>query len=85
MIIGHYMYGIWHPGGIATYIRRISKAQRAAGHTVNYLDSCPFTGLQDEAVDLPIVVRDDNDLFIQAKAMWAGHSPSAHKCQCDST
>jgi len=68
MIIGHYMYGIWHPGGIATYIRRISKAQRAAGHTVNYLDSCPFTGLQDEAVDLPIVVRDDNDLFIQAKA-----------------
>jgi glycosyltransferase involved in cell wall biosynthesis len=68
MIIGHYMYGIWHPGGIATYIRRISKAQRAAGHTVNYLDSCPFTSLQDEAVDLPIVVRDDNDLFIQAKA-----------------
>ncbi len=67
MIIGHYMYGIWHPGGIATYIRRISKAQRAAGHTVNYLENCPFTGLQDEAVDLPIVVRDDNDLFIQAK------------------
>jgi glycosyltransferase involved in cell wall biosynthesis len=68
MQIGHYMHGIWDRGGIATYIRRISKAQRAAGHTVHYLDTRPFTGVQDEAVDLPIVVRDDKNLFIQTKA-----------------
>lgn len=68
MNIGHYMYGIWHPGGVSTYIHRISKAQRAAGHTIHYFDSCPFTSIQDEAVDLPIVVQDDNDLFTQAKA-----------------
>jgi glycosyltransferase involved in cell wall biosynthesis len=61
------MHGIWDRGGIATYIRRVSKAQRAAGHTVHYLDTRPFTDVQDESVDLPIVVRDDNDLFIQAK------------------
>jgi glycosyltransferase involved in cell wall biosynthesis len=68
MIVGHYMQGIWDRGGIATYIRRISKAQRAAGHTVHYLDTRPFTGTRDEGVDLPIVVPDDNDLFVQAKA-----------------
>jgi glycosyltransferase involved in cell wall biosynthesis len=61
------MHGIWDRGGIATYIRRVSKAQRAAGHTVYYLDTRSFKATQDEAVDLPIVVRDDNDLFIQAK------------------
>jgi len=59
------MHGIWDRGGIATYIRRLSKAQGAAGHTVYYLDTRSFA-TQDEAVDLPIVVRDDNDLFIQA-------------------
>lgn len=68
MRIGHYMQRIWERGGIATYIRRISKAQRAAGHTVYYLDNQPFTGALEETVDLPIVVHDDNDLFIQAKA-----------------
>jgi glycosyltransferase involved in cell wall biosynthesis len=68
MQIGHYMQGIWDRGGIATYICRITKAQRAAGHTVHYLDTRPFTGVQDEAVDLPIVVRDDKDLFTQTKA-----------------
>jgi glycosyltransferase involved in cell wall biosynthesis len=68
MRIGHYMQRIWERGGIATYIRRLSKAQRAAGHTVYYLDNQPFTGTVEETVDLPIVVRDDNDLFIQAKA-----------------
>jgi len=69
MRIGHYMQGIWDRGGIATYIRRISMAQRAEGHTVKYLDTLPFTGAQDEAVDVPIVVGDRNDLFIQAKAL----------------
>lgn len=62
------MHGIWDRGGIATYIRRLSKAQGAAGHTVYYLDTRSFKATQDEAVDLPIVVSDDKDLFIQAKA-----------------
>lgn len=69
MLIGHYMQGIWDRGGIATYIRRISKAQRAAGHTVYYLDNRPFTRGGDEAVDLPVIVSDDNHLFVQANAL----------------
>jgi glycosyltransferase involved in cell wall biosynthesis len=68
MIIGHYMQGIWDGGGISTYIRRITKAQLAMGYTVHYLDTRSCTTTSSEAVDLPIVVRDDNDLFIQAKA-----------------
>jgi hypothetical protein len=62
------MDGIWTHGGVATYIRSVSQAQRATGHTVHYLDTRPFTGAHAEAVDLPIFVRDYNDLFIQAKA-----------------
>jgi glycosyltransferase involved in cell wall biosynthesis len=69
MILGHYTQGISVRGGTATYIHRLSKAQRAAGHTVHYFDTCPFTEAEDESVDLPIVVRDDNDLFIQAKVL----------------
>jgi len=63
------MQGIWNRGGIATYIHRISTAMLAAGNTVHYLDAWPVTGAQSEAVDLPIVVRDDDDLFVQAKAL----------------
>jgi len=69
MIVGHYTQGISDRGGTATYIHHLSKAQRAAGHTVHYFDTRPFTEAEDESVDLPIVVRDDNDLFIQAKAL----------------
>lgn len=68
MIIGHYMQGIWDGGGISTYIRRLTKAQLAMGYTVHYLDTRSGTTTSSEPVDLPIVVRDDNDLFIQAKA-----------------
>ena len=67
MIIGHYMHGIWKRGGIATYIRRLSNAQRVAGHTVHHLDTPPFSAAGDEEVSLPIVVSNDKDLFIQAK------------------
>lgn len=69
MRIGHYMHGVWDRGGIATYIRRISKAQKAAGHTVSCLDTRPFSNAQDEAEDLPIHAQNDQDLFIQAKAL----------------
>lgn len=67
MIIGHYMQGIWDGGGISTYIRRLTKAQLAMGYTVHYLDTRSCTTTSSEAVDLPIVARDDNDLFIQAQ------------------
>ena len=39
VIIGHYMTRIWDAGGIAAYICRVAAAQRAAGHTVRFLDS----------------------------------------------
>src|SRR5438045_2170432 len=38
MKIGHYMPGMQHPGGVASYIRRISEGQRAAGHEVMLLE-----------------------------------------------
>lgn len=62
------MQGIWDGGGVANYIRRVSNAQRLAGHKLHYLDTLPFTGAGDE-IARPTVVRDDNDLFIQAKAL----------------
>jgi glycosyltransferase involved in cell wall biosynthesis len=68
MLIGHYMQGISDRGGIATYIRRLSKAQIAAGHRVYYLDTRPFDPTKYEVLDGAIIVNDDNDLFAQAKA-----------------
>ncbi|HSH94206.1 MAG TPA: glycosyltransferase family 4 protein [Roseimicrobium sp.] len=38
MRIGHYMTGIWEPGGIASYIRRVSGEQVRLGHEVVYFD-----------------------------------------------
>ena len=66
MIIGHYHPDIWAKGGIATYIRRISAAQRAAGHTVFYFSQKHFPSLA--ATDVPTVVANDAGLFQQAEA-----------------
>lgn len=63
------MRGIWDIGGIATYIRRISKAQHDAGHTIYYLDNRSFNEVKSEEIHLPIVVSDDRDLFDQAKSL----------------
>src|SRR3954471_17741041 len=41
MRIGHYMRQMFEPGGIASYIRRISTAQRALGHDLYYFDRAP--------------------------------------------
>ncbi|MBD1834033.1 glycosyltransferase family 4 protein [Cyanobacteria bacterium FACHB-472] len=69
MRIGHYMYGIWEPGGVASYIRRLSAAQIAAGDAVYFLDNQTNTSVPNSGTELPIFVRDDRDLFTQAKAL----------------
>jgi glycosyltransferase involved in cell wall biosynthesis len=69
MRIGHYMQGISDPGGIATYIRRLSQTQREAGHTVYFLDTRPSLAPNDDAGDLPIAVQSDADLFAQTRSL----------------
>ncbi len=44
MRVGHFMQGIWDPGGVASYIRRISQALLEMGHEVFYFDSEERTG-----------------------------------------
>jgi glycosyltransferase involved in cell wall biosynthesis len=63
------MRGIWEHGGVASYIRRLGTAQSTAGHTVYYLDRQTPTSLKDSGIEPPIVVRDDSDLFTQAKTL----------------
>ncbi|XGV98170.1 MAG: glycosyltransferase family 4 protein [Leptolyngbya sp. BL-A-14] len=67
MIIGHFDSHIWAKGGLATYIRRISAAQQAAGHTVYYFTRQPCTGNSDR--EQPIVVATDAELFEQAEQL----------------
>ena len=69
MRIGHYTNNIWEHGGVASYIRRLSVAQRAAGHTVYYLDSQKNSNVLDQENEPPIIVHDDNDLLVQAKIL----------------
>ena len=67
MIIGHYEHDIWAKGGIASYIRQLGAAQHSVGHTVHYLS---LKSVASENSDtLPIVVRDDTDLFLQAQKL----------------
>lgn len=39
MRIGHYMHDIWAPGGVSSYIARLSKVQRDRGDQVVFFDS----------------------------------------------
>lgn len=67
MHIGHYIQGLGDPGGIATYIHRISQAQMAAGHQVYWFDTRPVNSqLIIEAY--PVVVCNDDDLYHQARS-----------------
>lgn len=63
MIIGHYMASIWGNGGVATYIRRISAAQKRAGHTLVYFDGAPGPHPGEEAAGPTRHVRDEAELF----------------------
>ncbi len=68
MKIGHYEQGISRPGGVGTYIRRLSNAQSLAGHTVYYLDTWPLTGDPGRKI-ATVIVGDESDLFMQAKTL----------------
>jgi len=63
------MHGILEKGGVASYIHRISTAQRAAGHTVYYMDSRPHDQVQAGLAESLIFVQDDAELFAQARAL----------------
>jgi glycosyltransferase involved in cell wall biosynthesis len=69
MRIGHYTYNIWEQGGVASYIHRLSASQRKDGHTIYYLDSKTDINVLNTEREPPIIVRNDNDLFIQAKIL----------------
>lgn len=64
MTIGHYAPQLWANGGIASYVRRLGRAQTEAGHAVLYLSADAAAG---EAPDRHHRVRDDADLFGQAR------------------
>ncbi len=66
MRIGHYMEGVWDPGGVSGYIRRIATAQRSAGHEVFVLDTRPGSAPDPETGEPPLIALSDADLFTQA-------------------
>jgi glycosyltransferase involved in cell wall biosynthesis len=67
MKIGHYDHETWAPGGLASYIRRVSRAQLAMGHTVHYFSRPGRLGETPE--ETPIFVSSDDELFEQAKEL----------------
>src|SRR5688572_16232652 len=63
MRIGHYMTNMFEPGGIAAYIRRVSEAQRAAGHEVFLFDRAA----DGQGADANLIYTiDDADLLRRA-------------------
>jgi glycosyltransferase involved in cell wall biosynthesis len=64
MRIAHYMEGLSDPGGIATYIYRLSQAQLAAGHEVYLFDTRSIT-LKLVSEDYTFVIGDNDDLYRQ--------------------
>ncbi|HVK12264.1 MAG TPA: glycosyltransferase family 4 protein [Gemmataceae bacterium] len=66
MRIGHYMEGVWDPGGVSGYIRRVAAALRAAGHEVFILDTRPGSRPDPATGEAPIIARDHADLFARA-------------------
>jgi len=67
MIIGHYMKGIWSPGGVASYIRRVSGVQASQGHQLFFFDNKAFSE-SNGAHEKPVVhVADDDELFRVAR------------------
>lgn len=63
MRIGHYMRQMFEPGGIASYIRRVSAAQRETGHDVFYFDRAPAVHASTEPVEF---TTDDDALMRRA-------------------
>ena len=66
MRIGHYAPKIWAEGGIATYIRRLGKAQSESGKDVFYLGAACEA---DETAEDFIGVADEAELFNRAEIL----------------
>lgn len=68
MRIGHYDSELWSQGGISSYIRRVSQAQRVAGHQVHFFSSYPPHHCS-EAWETPQLITSEPDLFHQAQVL----------------
>ena len=66
MKIGHYAPNIWAPGGVASYIRRVSQEQKQLGHEVVYFDLIPPGGIPESVSNSIIFVKDEAALFTRA-------------------
>lgn len=68
MIIGHFDTDMGANGGITTYIRQISEAQRLKGHKVFYFSRHPA---ENTIIDgnIPIHIKSDDDLFSYASSL----------------
>lgn len=69
MIIGHYDSELWSKGGISSYIRRVSRAQRSAGHQVYYFSFYPCHDRVADPAEEPRMVASETDLFAQARSL----------------
>lgn len=67
MIIGHYDRDIWANGGKASYIRRVSSAQKKQGHQIYYFSQYPSHGNAPE--ETSITVETATELFAKAKEL----------------
>lgn len=63
MKIGHYAHGIWLPGGVASYIRRISREQIRLGHDVVYFDLASAGITSNDAAEQVCFAQDEDELF----------------------
>jgi glycosyltransferase involved in cell wall biosynthesis len=69
MKIGHFTTGIWLPGGVASYIGRVSAGQRRIGHEIVYLDTIePIAGVADASKAVHYV-QEPGELYSSAKAL----------------
>jgi len=66
MIIGHYTKGLFDPGGVSNYIRRVGRAQRERGHTVRLFDHVSRRTEKQEGSEEVIYAEDDADLLSRA-------------------
>lgn len=69
MIIGHYDSEMWSKGGISSYVRRVSRAQRAAGHQVYYFSFYPCRDRVEDPAEEPQIITSNTHLFEQAQSL----------------
>lgn len=64
--IAHYAPRLWAKGGIATYVRRLARAQAAAGFDVRFFSQNPEDATKENGTT---IVANDRVLFDQARAL----------------